>query len=304
MVEPSARRRVVKYLAENYKLSISKACDLSSICTSTYYYKSKRDDTPVEQALIALRDRHPRRGFDSFYQRLRTAGHAWNRKRVHRVYTNLRLQIRKPLRKRFPAREPESLQQPAKPMMAWSMDFMADALHNGRKIRVLNIIDDFNRESIWQDVQFSYPTALVIRALEIISLERGLPQRIRVDNGPEYISKDLKAYCEKRGVKLDFIEPGKPQQNAYVERFNRTYREDVLDANWLMSLRHAQELTDEWREDYNNYHPHGSLGYQSPLVYRKSFHEGSCDQEAVKAEMNSVVPPSALTASCSQQVAV
>jgi putative transposase len=189
-------------------------------------------------------------------------------------------------------------------MIAWSMDFMADALYSGRKVRVLNIIDDFNRESVWQDVQFSYPAALVIRALEIISLERGLPQRIRVDNGPEYISKDLKTYCEKRGVKLDFIEPGKPQQNADVERFNRTFREDVLDANWLMSLRHAQELTDEWREDYNNYHPHGSLGYKSPLAYRKSFHEGSRDQEAVKAEMNSVVPPSALTASCSQQVAV
>ncbi|MFK8056263.1 MAG: IS3 family transposase [Saprospiraceae bacterium] len=297
MVAPSARRRVVNYLVATHKLSISKACYLSSLSTSTFYYKPTRDDSVVERELITLRDRHPRRGFDAFYQRLRTAGHIWNRKRVHRVYTKLRMQIRKPLKKRFPTREPKPLVQPAEPMVAWSMDFMADALQNGRKVRVLNIIDDFNRESIWQDVQFSYPAALVIRALEIVNLERGLPQRIRVDNGPEYISKDLAAYCKKREIELDFIEPGKPQQNAYVERFNRTFREDVLDANWLMSLRHAQQLTDEWRDDYNNYHPHGSLGYKSPLAYRKSFHEDSRDQEAVKAKMNSVVPPSALTAS-------
>lgn len=304
MVEPSARRRVVKHLVDNFDLSISKACYLSSISSSTYYYRSTRDDSPIEQALIALRDRHPRRGFDVFFHRLRANGHPWNRKRVHRVYTKLGLQIRKPLKKRFPTREPEPLEQPARPLEAWSMDFMADALHNGRKVRVLNIIDDFNRESIWQDVHFSYPAALVIRALDIISLERGLPERIRVDNGPEYISKDLEAYCDNRGVKLDFIEPGNPQQNAYIERFNRTFREDVLDANWLMSLSHAQQLTNEWREDYNNYHPHGSLDYQSPIAYRKSFHKGSRDQEAVKAKMNSVVPPSALTASCPQLVAV
>lgn len=270
MVTPSARRRAVKYLRATHDLSISKACDLCSVSTSTYYYRSTRDDSPVIEALKALRDRHPRRGFGVFYKRLRAAGHEWNRKRVHRVYKSLGLQIRKPLKKRFPARDPKPLTPPPAPMRAWSMDFMADALRDGRKIRVLNIIDDFIRESVWQEVQYSYPSALVIRALEIVALERGLPERIRVDNGPEYISAQLGEYCGERGIELDFIEPGNPQQNAYVERFNRTFREDVLDANLLLSLTHAQGLTDEWREDYNQYHPHGSLGDLSPLAYRQA----------------------------------
>ena len=303
-LEPSARRLVVKHLKVKHNISISKACDLASLNTSSYYYESKLDDTPIIDALKTLRDKHPRRGFGVFFKRLRNAGHTWNRKRVHRVYKAMGLQIRKPLKKRLLTRNPETLEQPSRPMEAWSMDFMSDALINGRKIRVLNIIDDFNRESIWQEVQHSYPAELVVRALEIISLERGLPVRIRVDNGPEYISSILAQYCKERGVKLDFIEPGKPQQNAYVERFNRTYREDVLDANLFMSLSHAQQLTDEWRDDYNHYHPHGSLDDQSPLAYRKSFHKGSCELGVVKAEMNSVVPPSALTTPSSQQVAV
>lgn len=304
MVTPSARRLVVKHLHVKHKISISKACDLASLSTSSYYYESRLDDTSIIDALKALRDKHPRRGFGVFFERLRNAGHIWNRKRVHRVYKAMGLQIRKPLKKRLPTRNPETLEQPSRPMEAWSMDFMSDALINGRKIRVLNIIDDFNRESIWQEVQHSYPATLVVRALEIISLERGLPARIRVDNGPEYISSILAQYCEEHGVKLDFIEPGKPQQNAYVERFNRTYREDVLDANLLLSLSHAQQLTDEWRDDYNQYHPHGSLDYQSPIAYRKSFHEGSCEPGVVKAKMNSLVPRSALTTPASQLVAV
>lgn len=184
------------------------------------------------------------------------------------MYKSLGLQIRKPLKKRFPTRDPKPLTPPAALMRAWSIDFMADTLRHGRKMRILNIIDDFNRESVWQEVQYSFPSALVIRALGIVGLERGLPERIRVDNGPEYISAELGAYCEEREIELDFIEPGKSHQNAYVERFNRTFREDVSDANLLISLDHAQQLTDEWREDYNQYHPNGALDDLSPLEYR------------------------------------
>ncbi len=215
------------------------------------------------------------------------------------------MQIRKPLKKRLPGRHPKPLAAPASPMVAWSMDFMSDALENGRKVRVLNVIDDFNRESVWQEVQFSYPSAMVIRALEIVSLERGLPERIRVDNGPEYISSALAAYCETRGVELDFIEPGSPQQNAYVERFDRTFREDVLDANALLSLAHAQELTDAWRKDYNSSHPHTALADLSPLAYRQSHHEASGGPKSVEAEMNaSAEAPAALTESAPPLIAV
>ena len=287
---------MVKFLLASHSLSISKACDIAGLSTSAWYYTPKRDDAELAAALMALRDRYPRRGLDVFYKRLRTAGHPWSRKRVHRVYTKLRMQIRKPLKNRLPSRDPKPLIAPAEPMVASSMDFMADALDSGRKVRVLNVIDDFNRESVWQEVQYSYPAQMVIRALEIVSLERGLPQRIRVDNGPEYISSALADYCAERGVELDFIEPGNPQQNAYVERFNRTFREDILDANALLSLQHAQALIDEWRADYNCTHPHSSLGDRSPLAYRQSHHKASVGDQFVKAEMNaSAKAPAALT---------
>ena len=154
-------------------------------------------------------------------------------------------------------------------------------------------------------MRYSYPGSLVVRALKIVSLERGLPERFRVDNGPEFIGSALAEFCEARGVALDFIEPGSPQQNVYVERFNRTFREDILDANAFMTLAHAQELTDALREDYNRHHPHSSLGDASPLAYRESHHEESPAAEAVKAKMNaSALAPAALTASPAGLIAV
>ena len=148
MVTPSAKRRAVEHLRRSHHLSISKTCSLVSHATSTYYYHARRPhDTALRRELVALRDAHPRRGVDVFYKRLRAAGHPWNRKRVHRVYTELRMHIRKPLKRLFPTRTPAPLAVPAAPIVSWSMDFMADALDSGRKVRVLNVIDDFNRES-------------------------------------------------------------------------------------------------------------------------------------------------------------
>ena len=210
MVTPSAKRAVVKHLLASHSLSISKACDIVGLSTSTWYYTATEDDDELVSALVALRDRYPRRGIDVFYRRLRGAGHPWSRKRVHRVYTKLRMQIRKPLKKRLPSRHPKPLAAPASPMVAWSMDFTSDALDNGRKVRVPGVIDDFNRESVWQEVQFSYPAALVIRALEIVRLERGLPKRIRVDTGPEYISSALAAYLRDARRRTRLHRAGKP----------------------------------------------------------------------------------------------
>ena len=144
---------------------------------------------------------------------------------------------------------------------------MHDVLTNGRKIRVLNIIDDYNREALWVDVHFSYPGYKVVEAMDILSMERGLPKSIRVDNGPEFISKDFKQYCEAKGISIKYIQPGKPTQNAYIERFNRTYREDILDAYLFEDLRQVNQLSQQWMNDYNNNHPHKALGGISPRRY-------------------------------------
>lgn len=160
---------------------------------------------------------------------------------------------------------------------------MSDSLQNGRRIRVLNVIDDFNREALWIDAQYSYPSELVIRALEILQMERGLPKQIRVDNGPEFISHKLADFCKSKEVKLEFIQSGKPTQNAYVERFNRLFREDILDAYLFEKISSVRVLSDKWKDDYNNNHPHKSLGNMSPIQFKILNNKSIPSSEKVKA---------------------
>lgn len=179
----------------------------------------------------------------------------------------MNLKLRRKHKRRLPSRYKEPLEVPSQPNNTWSMDFMSDALQDGRKIRVFNITDDFNREALAIEVGLSYPSDRVIRTLQVMEEEYGLPERIRVDNGPEFISNKLRSWCEEKGIKLKFIQPGKPAQNAYIERFNRIFREDVLDAYWFESLDQVRVLSEQWRVDYNEKHPHSSLGGFSPIEY-------------------------------------
>lgn len=234
---------------------------------SMWYYEHEKDDSMVIKKLSELAVALPTRGFDSYYGRIRAEGIKWNRKRVLRVYRMLKLQKRRSYKRRLPDRVKEPLEQPLLPNVVWSADFMHDVLSNGRKIRVLNIIDDYNREALWVDVHFSYPGFKVVEALEILSMERGLPQSIRVDNGPEFIGKDFKQFCEEKGIRVQYIQPGKPTQNAYIERFNRTYREDILDAYLFEDIHQVNQLSKQWMKDYNNHHPHKALGGMSPKKY-------------------------------------
>ena len=236
-----------------------------------WYYESRKDDSELIDKLNELAELLPTRGLDEYYGRLRAQGYSWNRKRVYRVYKLLRLQLRRKRKRRLPSRNPKPLEVPTVPNYSWSMDFMSDALENGRKIRVFNVIDDFNREALWVNAQYSYPAEFVVRALECIEIERGLPQQIRVDNGSEFISKKLAAFCEDKRINLEFIQPGKPTQNAYVERFNRHFREDVLDAYIFSSLGQLNIICEKWKEDYNQNHPHRSLGYKSPKAFKELY---------------------------------
>jgi putative transposase len=181
----------------------------------------------------------------------------------------MKLNIRRRAKKRLPERIKQPLHVPTGPNQVWSIDFMSDSLVDGRRVRLLNIIDDFNRESLAIEVDTSLPTLRVIRVLERLTAERGCPTVIRCDNGPEFISHVLAIWCnqESRKITLQFIQPGKPMQNGYIERKNGSIRRELLNTYLFTSLAEVRTMSEEWRIDYNTERPHKSLGYLSPLQY-------------------------------------
>ncbi len=180
----------------------------------------------------------------------------------------MKLNIRRRRKKRLPARLKQPLLASSAQNETWSMDFISDKLVDGRTFRVLNIMDDFNRELLCIDVDTSLPAQRVIRSLNQAAFINGYPKNIRIDNGPEFISNSLKFWAEKHGVTLQFIQPGKPMQNAYIERLNGSLRSEILDAYLFTSLRQVRELLHEWQYDYNYCRPHKSLDYKSPVNYK------------------------------------
>lgn len=232
---------------------------------SVYYYKSHRDDHAVVEKLQAMAEKRPTDGFWKMYNRIRKEGLLWNHKRLHRVYKMLKLNMKRKGKRRLPARILKPLEAVQQINLSWSMDFMSDSLLSGRKFRTLNLIDDYNREALAIEVDTSLPAERVIRVLDQITDWRGKPKSIRVDNGPEFISSALALWCEERNIFLQFIQPGKPTQNAYIERFNGSFRRDVLDAYLFEDIRQVRELAEEWMEDYNHHRPHDGLGGRSPM---------------------------------------
>jgi len=214
-----------------------------------------------------LTTKHPAIGFWQCCYRLWNKDHWWNHKRIYRVYTDMKLNIRRRAKKRLPERVKQPLSIPTAPNQVWSIDFMSDSLVDGRKFRLLNIIDDFNRESLAMEVDTSLPSLRVIRVLEKLIRERGCPANLRCDNGPEFISHKLEEWCSEKKISLLFIQPGRPMQNAYIERNNGSIRRELLNAYLFNSLAEVRMLSEEWRQDYNTERPHKSLGYLSPLKY-------------------------------------
>lgn len=255
-------------------ISTVRACRIVGLSTSAAYYKSCKDDSEVITKLQSLAEKHPTRGFGVYYGRIRNEGLVWNHKRVKRVYDLLKLNIRRKRKRRLPNREKIALEQSNSINKKWSMDFMSDALTDGRKFRTFNLIDDFNREVLAIEADTSLPAKRVVRVLERVMWEKGKPESIRVDNGPEFISNTLESFCKEKEIQLQFIKPGKPMQNGYVERFNRTFREDILDAYLFSSLKEVRVLSQEWMKDYNGFHPHKSLNGYSPIGYRHAVESG------------------------------
>jgi len=297
VVKPSTKRTVYKYLKEKYNASKRLICDTINLYRSTLDRESTKDDTETENKLNELADRYPTRGMDHYYGKIRMEGLIWNYKRVRRVYLKLGLKLRRKHKRRINRPYKEALCQPLYPNVTWSMDFMSDALEDGRKIRVLNIIDDYNRESLSITVGISMSSERVTRILDELVELKGKPQGIRTDNGPEFTSVNYITWCETNNIVAKFIQPGKPNQNGYVERFNRTFREDVLDAYIFTSIRQMQMKADLWKEEYNNGHPHGSLGRLSPVAFKYSRSKFIDASDKVKAKMNGSLRSPALTLS-------
>jgi putative transposase len=238
---------------------------------TAYYYQPKlMDDSLIIDALNHLVNRHHRWGFPKCYKRLRKLGYRWNHKRVRRVYTELKLNLRRKTKRRLPARNPEPLTVPSSLGKSWSMDFMSDSLHNKVRFRTFNVIDDFNREVLGIDIATSMPSLRVIQYLDRLAQWHGYPEKIRVDNGSEFTSRVFVDWAKVHDIRVDYIQPGCPYQNAYVERFNRTYREEILDGYIFNNLNEVKQITEEWIEIYNNERPHNSLNDMTPVEYRNA----------------------------------
>ena len=252
-------------------LPIVRACSSVRLSRAAYYrpYEECNRDGEIVAALNEIIAVELRWGFWKCYDRLRQLGKAWNHKRVYRVYCAMRLNQKRRTKKRLPTRERQSLVVVPVVNAVWALDFMFDSLYSGRALRTLNVLDEANRGALGIDIATSIPATRVIRFLEQLIEIHGKPAAIRCDNGPELTSYAFTEWCKAKDIALLFIQPGKPDQNAFIERFNRTYRNEVLDAYLFDSLSEVREATDDWLRRYNEIRPHDALGSLPPARYRE-----------------------------------
>lgn len=261
------------WLQDRHGWSERRACAAIGMPRSTARYRHRPDrDEEVIALLAELSERFPERGFSKLFQLIRRRGLVWNHKRVWLVYCLMKLNQRRRGKKRLPNRHPMSLVAGGRINGSWSIDFMSDALRDGRGFRTFNVIDDFSREALGIEVDLNLPATRVIRTLERFAAWRGYPAKLRLDNGPEFIALALAEWAERKNIALDFIEPGRPMQNGFIERFNGSFRRGVLDMHVFRNLGEVREQAEQWLADYNTEIPHDSLGGLTPAEFRQ-YHE-------------------------------
>lgn len=263
MVRPARRRELAQRVCRDFGVCIRLSCEVLSISQSTYHYKPalSTENAEIADWLLRLTTNNKRWGFGLCFLYLRNVKeYGWNHKRVYRIYRELELNLRIKPKRRLKRDRPDPLSEPVAVNQVWSMDFMSDTLGDGRTLRTFNVMDDYNREGLGIEVDLSLPATRVIRSLDQIIEWRGKPAAIRCDNGPEYLSGAIINWANKQQITLMYIQPGKPTQNAYIERFNRTVRHEWLDMHIFESVEHAQLLATQWLWSYNNERPHSAIG--------------------------------------------
>lgn len=267
-------RRDVAFVMNEYEFSERRACRLLDIDRATYRYDARPDSNEkLREDLVAEARQHPRFGYRRLWVIL-TKRRGWkvDVKRVHRLYQKEGLAVRRQKRKRAARPAPAGSGVTA-PNEEWAMDFVSDSVASGRAIRALTLVDSFTRECPLIEVATGISSQVVTRALDRVIEQRGRPKALRCDNGPEFTSRHLLAWCEDKGIRLIHIQPGRPMQNGHVESFNGRFRDECLNANWFRNLNDARRRIEEWRLTYNSERPHSSLGYQTPEEYAKTCSE-------------------------------
>jgi putative transposase len=257
-------------------LSLTRSCGLMGLPRSTFYYDAKeRDDETLRDALSDVAATRRRWGYRRLLVLLRRLGFVDNHKRVFRIYQQQGLQVRRRKGRKTSKWRGDKVPAPKRANERWSMDFVQDATQNGRKIRVLNVIDDYTRECLSIEVDTSLTGARVTRVLDQIVDMRGKPDALLTDNGSEFTSRAMEKWSYSSDVKHQFIEPGKPVQNAYVESFNGKFRDECLNEHWFANLQEVRLIVEEWRIDYNEERPHSGLGYRTPAEFAAGLQEGA-----------------------------
>jgi putative transposase len=268
MVKPAARREAVTFFREEFGVSQRKACLMASVHRSTFSY---RGQGPRGEALrVRLRElaaERPRYGYRRLHVLLVREGHQVNHKRVHRLYRQEGLAVRRRRRKRVCRDARRPLPRADRINQCWAMDFTGDSLASGRSFRTLNVLDTYSREALAIEVDTSLPGLRVTRVLDRVGSERGFPETVVIDNGPEFIGRALDVWAHQHSVQLHFIRPGKPIENAFIESFNGHFRDECLNQHWFTSLDDARAQVEAWRLDYNQARPHSALGNRTPVEF-------------------------------------
>ena len=259
-------------VCSEWDVSIRRACRVLAVDTSTYHYKPRRrGQADLEQRIKEIAETRMRYGYRRVHVVLLREGWMTNIKRTYRLYTTLGLQLRnKTPKRRVKAKLREDRCPAVQPNQTWAMDFVHDQLAMGKKIRVLTVVDIFSKFSPVVDPRFSYRAEDVVRTLERVCGQVGYPKTIRVDQGSEFVSRDLDLWAYAHGVTLDFSRPGKPTENAFIEAFNSKFRTECLNAHWSMSLDDAQSKMEDWRKYYNEERPHSGIGQRAPIQLHNS----------------------------------
>lgn len=277
-----ARRDLVRHMV-THGLSERRSLRVVGMSASSYRYEPAEDrNCALKERIVALAQRHRRYGAGMIYLKLRQAGELVNHKRVDRLYAEAGLQVKKRRRKKIPLSDRHPLERPTAANQVWSMDFVFDRTAEGRSIKSLTVVDDATHEAVAIVPERALGGNQLVRILEQLANTRGLPKAIRTDNGKEFCSRAMLTWAHARGVQLFLIEPGKPNQNAYIESFNGRFRDECLNEHWFTSLQHARVVVEAWRREYNEERPKRSLGGMTPVAYAKTL-----IQKAVKLTSDS-----------------